>query len=257
MCVKMNIKIMGKVMEKGQILGFDIDLLTFENALLVVNKALEKDEGLHIVTINPEIIMNALKNKDLERAIKGADLVIPDGVGIKVAFKIKGIEQEQIPGIDFAKKILERCVQMQYSVGFLGAKEEVLQATVDNLQKNYQKIKISYQRNGFFNEEDEEAIVERIKSTDTKVLFVALGSPKQDLFIEKYKEQLNNVVMIGVGGTFDVWSNKVKRAPKIFQKFGCEWLYRTLKQPSRIKRIFPALPLFVFKVIMEKGKSKN
>ena len=237
--------------KKEAVLGFGVDLFTFEESLQYVHTCLKENKGLHIVTINPEMISIGKKNKDFADVLNSADLTIPDGVGIKLALKIKGIIQENIPGIEFSKKLINICDLEGFSVGFLGAKENVIQKAVQNLRSEYKNLNITYIRNGYFDEEQEKIIAEELKTISPRVLFVALGAPKQELFIAKLKPFMPNTVFIGVGGSFDVWSGLVKRAPQIYQTLGLEWFYRTIKEPSRFKRIFPALPLFLIQVIIE------
>lgn len=240
--------------QKYSVLGYKVDSYTFNELSNYVRNLLQENKNAHIVTINPEMIALAQKDNNFSNVIKNADIVIPDGIGVKLALKINNISVEQIPGIEFAKKLLEICNKNNYSVGFLGAKENVLQTAINNIKKEYPNLSIAFQKNGYFSQEEEIDIVEKASATSIRVLFVALGAPKQEFFIAKYKEKFPNTIMIGVGGSFDVWAGVVKRAPLIFRKCGCEWLYRTISQPSRFKRIFPTLPLFLFKVIIEKCK---
>ena len=184
--------------------------------------------------------------------MKNADLVIPDGVGIKLALKIYGIAQEQIPGIEFSGRLIEYCAKNSLPVALIGAKEETLQTACQKLKEKNDGLNIVYARNGYFKEDDERAIVDEMKSKNPKLVLVALGVPKQEIFIKKYKNEFPNTIFVGVGGSFDVWSGVVERAPEIYQKLGLEWLYRTVKEPKRFKRIFPTLPLFVLKVLREK-----
>lgn len=237
--------------KKEPILGFDVDLFTFEDALQYVHQNLHENKGMHIVTINPEMIRIGKNNDDFGRIVNEADLTIPDGVGIKIALKVKGINQENIPGIEFSQKLISLCALEGFTIGLLGAKEEVVQKAAQNLRNEHENLNITYIRNGYFNEDEENIIKEELKAISPKVLFVALGAPKQELLIAKLKKELPETVFIGVGGSFDVWSGMVKRAPEIYQKLGLEWLYRTVKEPSRFKRIFPALPLFLIQVIIE------
>ena len=237
--------------KKEPVLGFGVDLFTFEEALQYVHTCLKENNGMQIVTINPEMISLGNKDKEFAAVLNNADLVIPDGVGIKIALKIKGISQENIPGIEFSKKLIGLCELEGFSIGLIGAKEEVIQKAVQNIRNEHENLNITYIRNGYFDEEQEKIIVEELKAVSPRVLFVALGAPKQELFISKLKPQMPNTVFIGVGGSFDVWSGMVKRAPKIYQTLGLEWLYRTVKEPARFKRIFPALPLFLIQVIIE------
>ena len=237
--------------KKEPVLGFGVDLFTFEEALQYVHTCLKENNGMQIVTINPEMISLGNKDKEFAAVLNNADLVIPDGVGIKIALKIKGISQENIPGIEFSKKLIGMCELEGFSIGLIGAKEEVIQKAVQNIRNEHENLNITYIRNGYFDEEQEKIIIEELKAVSPRVLFVALGAPKQELFISKLKPQMPNTVFIGVGGSFDVWSGMVKRAPKIYQTLGLEWLYRTVKEPARFKRIFPALPLFLIQVIIE------
>lgn len=233
------------------ILGFEVDLFNFDEALAYAHLHLKENKGLHIVTINPEMIALGNKNDDFGRVLNEADMSIPDGVGVKIALKIKGVQQENIPGIEFSKKLIGLCALEGYTIGLLGAKEEVVNAAADNLRKEFDNLNITYIRNGYFDASQEEIICSEVINIAPRVLFVALGAPKQEMLISKLKKDMPNTIFIGVGGSFDVWSGAVKRAPEVYQKMGLEWLYRTIKEPSRFKRIFPALPLFLIQVIIE------
>lgn len=233
------------------ILGFEVDLFSFEEALVFTHLHLKENKGLHIVTINPEMIALGSKNDEFGRVLNEADLSIPDGVGIKLALKIKGIKQENIPGIEFSKKLIGLCALEGYTIGLLGAKEEIVNNAANNLRKEFENLNITYVHNGYFDSAQEEIICEEIKNIAPRVLFVALGAPKQEMLISKLKQEMRSTIFIGVGGSFDVWSGTVERAPEIYQKLWIEWLYRTIKEPSRFKRIFPTLPLFLIRVIME------
>lgn len=233
------------------ILGYRVDLLNFEDAINYIYEQ-SKTKSVQTVTINPEMIALADSNEEFAQSLHNADLIIPDGVGIKIALKIKGIKQEQIPGIEFAKKMIKLCADTGENIALIGAKEEILQKACSNLKNEIPNLNIAYTRNGYFKDSDEREIVENLKKSNVKLVLVALGIPKQEVFIRKYMNEVSKAIFIGVGGSFDVWSGKVKRAPLIFRKAGCEWLWRLIKTPSRFKRMFPALPLFLFRVIMEK-----
>lgn len=242
--------------KKEPVLGFEVNLFSFDEALQHVHQHLKENKGLHIVTINPEMIIEGNKNDRFGWVLNNAGLTVPDGVGIKIALKIKGINQETIPGVEFAKKIASICALDGYSVGLFGAKEEIVQLAAKKLREECENLNITYIRNGYFSESDVNVIKEELKAISPRVLFVALGSPKQEMIISELKEEMPNTIFIGVGGSFDVWSGVVQRAPEIYQKLGLEWLYRTVKEPSRFKRIFPTLPLFLIQVIMETVNEK-
>ena len=142
-----------------------------------------------------------------------------------------------------------------YKVALIGAKEEGLQAAIKKLKEEFPSLNIVYSRNGYF--DDDTQIKEDIINAQPNILLVALGAPKQEFFIKSILNKLNSCTAIGVGGSFDVYSGLTKEAPKIWQKLGLEWLYRTLSDPKRFKRIFPTLPLFLIKCIMEKTDNKR
>ncbi len=235
--------------EREYILGYGVDLLTKNEGLDFVSERIIENEGAQIATINPEMIEMGEKNPQLGEILRNADLVIPDGVGIKLALKIRGIKQEQVPGIEFARELINMCAENGYPVGFIGAQEEVVNRAVENIKKETPNLNVVYKHNGYFNNEDE--IINTILEANPKVLLVAMGVPRQEFFMQKIKSKKNDIILIGVGGSFDVWSGFTQRAPITWQKLGLEWLYRTIKQPERFKRIFPTLPMFLFKVIIE------
>ena len=240
---------------RAYILNYGVDLLTKNEGLDFIAKKIIEKQGAQIVTINPEMIEMGNKDKELGNILKNADLVIPDGFGIKLALKLRGISQEQIPGIEFARELINICAENNYPIGFLGAKEEVLNKAVENIKQQTPNLNVVYQKNGYYNNED--SLIEEILMANPKVLLVALGVPKQEFLINKIKAKNNDIILIGVGGSFDVWAGYVERAPKQWQKLGLEWLYRTIKQPERFKRIFPTLPMFLFKVIIETMQVKR
>ena len=127
---------------KHKVLGYDVDLMSFKEALEFVVTKINNNEGLHIVTINPEIIEFANKDINFADILKNADFVIPDGVGIKIALKLKGIQQEQIPGIEFAKETIKICEKNNKKVAFIGAKEEVIKKATNNLKNEHQNLNI-------------------------------------------------------------------------------------------------------------------
>lgn len=239
---------------RKKIQGYEIDLVNFDEAIKISKSAIQNGENLHVVTINPEMIELAGKNAEFANTLKNAELVIPDGVGIKLALKFKGINQEQIRGVDFSYKLIELCAENNYKLALLGAKEEVIQIVKEKLLCEFKNLNIVFLQNGYFKNEDE--VAKNLINTQPQVILVALGAPRQELIISKLKAKLNGAVLVGVGGSFDVFSGTVLMAPVIWQKLGLEWLYRTMKQPERFKRIFPTLPIFLFKSIIEGIREK-
>lgn len=232
------------------LLNVRIDDCNFAEAIDKCHELMDSDNVSQVVTINPEMFNELGKNTDFAKLISEAELVIPDGVGIKLALALKGQNCVRIPGIDFAKKLLIKCAECNFPVAIIGAKEEVINKAVQNLKEELPELNIVYYHNGYF--DNNNLIYEELKKANAKLILVALGSPKQEFFIYNAKNVLPPALMVGIGGSLDVWSGMVKRAPIIYQKLGLEWLYRTISQPERFKRIFPTLPLFLLKVLMYK-----
>lgn len=228
-----------------KIQGFGVDNLSFADALEYAYNTPGQ-----IVTINPEMISAAHKNPQLAKVINEAELVIPDGIGVELGLKILGYNVHRIAGIEFGRALLEKFSANGKKTAFVGAKPEVVSLAVKNLKSEIKGLNVVYSHDGYFN--DDEEILKEVQKSEPELVLVALGSPKQEFFIHRLKKMLPEAVMIGLGGSFDVWAGAVKRAPKFFQSLGLEWLYRTVKEPKRFKRIFPALPLFVLNVLKER-----
>lgn len=231
------------VVDRVKLQGFEIDTYDFDGAVEFV-----KNNGGQVVTINPEILEYASTHSGFADIIKQSELVIPDGIGVQLGLKILGHNVRRIAGVEFAKRLLAEFANRP--VALIGAKPHVIKNACANLQKELPSLNIVFSQDGYFN--DEEKVLKEVIEKNPQLVLVALGSPKQEEFIYKLKSHLPHAVMVGVGGSFDVWAGEVKRAPEIYQKLGLEWLYRTVKEPKRFKRIFPTLPLFVLKVLKEK-----
>ena len=235
----------------AKVLGINVNLFEFDECVKSLSECLKDRKGAQVVTINPEMFETAKKNEEFKAIISNAEFVVPDGVGVKLALKLKGINQPTIPGVELAQALIEYCAKNGLNVALIGTKEDILQDAVSNLKQKYENLKISYSRNGFFSAEEENGIISELSQSSPSLVLVALGSPKQEFFVKKCRETLKESVFIGVGGSFDVWAGRVERAPLIFRKLWLEWLYRTIKEPKRFKRIFPTLPFFLFKAIMD------
>lgn len=232
----------------AELFGFNINTLDFNDAIEKADLCVKKNMLAQVVTINPEMFAEAEINKEFAGVLNDAEIIVPDGIGVKIALNIMGYETDRIPGIDLAKHLLTIAAEENWSVAMIGAKEEIISKAVENLKSELPNLNIVYVHNGYFDEDNE--IYESLKDANPQLILVAMGSPRQELFIYGAKKVLNRGLMIGIGGSFDVWSGDVKRAPEIFQKTGTEWLYRTITQPERFRRIFPALPLFLIKTII-------
>ena len=228
-----------------KILGYGVDSFSFEDAVDYAST-----HSGQIVTINPEMIETAHKNPDFSTLLSNAELVVPDGIGVEIGLKILGHKIKRIPGIELGKALIIKFSKENRSVAMVGAKAEVIDLAIKNLKSEVENLNVVYSHDGYFSEP--EPILSDLVNANPDLVLVALGSPKQEFFINSLKNRLPNATMIGLGGSFDVWAGVVTRAPKIYQKLGLEWLYRTVKEPQRFKRIFPTLPLFVLRVLKER-----
>lgn len=231
-----------------KILGCKVDLKSFDEAFSAFENFIKEEKSFQIITINPEMITSAQSDEEFKNIINESDMNIPDGVGVTLALKLLGISQERIPGIDFSAKVLEYCAQNNLKVALVGAQKEIILQACDNLKKKYKGLDVVFCHDGYFSDESE--ILEELQKTEPRVLLLGIGSPKQEKIIYNYKKILKSTIMIGVGGSFDVYSGVTKRAPMFFQKTSLEWFYRLITQPSRFTRMFPALPLFLVRVIL-------
>ncbi len=232
-------------MSRIDIFGVGFDSLNKDEAVKSALEIISQRRGGYMVTPNPEIVMESWKNPELKAAVTDADLVIPDGIGIIHAANIlKTPLKERLPGIDVTASILECMARDGKSVFLLGAKPGIAEKAAEEMKKQFPGLVICGTQDGYF--KDDAPIIERINEAAPDFLLVCLGAPKQELWMAQNAGKLNVGLMGGLGGTLDVFSGTVKRAPKIWQDLGLEWLYRCIKEPWRFKRA-AKLPKFLFK----------
>ncbi len=234
------------------VLGIQFDNITMEEAV-ATGVSLAQGEGFHyVVTPNPEIVNLGRAMPDYGDILNGADLVLPDGIGILYAGKIlKTPLKERVPGIDFATGLLEKLAGTSVKLYLLGAKPGVAEQAAQKLLETYPGLSICGWRDGYFT--DSQEVAAEIRECGAQLVFVCLGAPKQERFIVEYGPQTGARLMLGLGGALDVFSGQVRRAPAGFQKLGLEWFYRLLCQPSRIGRM-AKLPLFLGSVMKSRGR---
>ncbi|WP_374099735.1 WecB/TagA/CpsF family glycosyltransferase [Sediminibacillus dalangtanensis] len=210
-----------------------------------------EEKKTYIVTANPEIVMKAKENEKYKGMVKQADFIIPDGTGIVMASKlIKQPIQERVAGFDLMTHLIGYAEDQQLSCFFLGASEEVSKKMVERLKTLHPYLHIAGRHHGFFELEDR-TVIEEVLDSRPDLIFVALGSPRQEEWITKYFNEFDKGLFMGVGGSFDVIAGEVKRAPKLWVNLQLEWLYRTIKQPFRWKRILKVFE-FMFRIILKK-----
>ena len=239
--------------KQESILGVKFDVVKEDEALKKLIDFLEESSSLKkVYTPNPEIVMVAQDDKDLFRILSEADLVLADGIGVIIASKIKGLQlKDRVTGVDTMDKLLRYCGQNQKSIFIFGGKPGVAEMACKNIEKKYEGIKIAGYHHGYVKDNEEDEIINKINEAKADVLFVCLGAPKQEKWIDRNKDKLSCKLAMGVGGSVDVYAGVVKRAPIAFQKLGLEWFYRLLKEPWRFKRMI-VLPRFLLKVITSK-----
>lgn len=224
---------------------------TMGGFLHVLEKRLTNGQKTFVVTANPEIVMYANKDREYFETLSKADYIVPDGIGVVIASKIlKKPLQERVAGFDLMGNLLRLAEKRKLKVYLLGAKEKTIENAVKNIKLVHPQLQLVGYHHGYF-DIDDETIAESIARLEPDIVFVALGFPKQELWIERYLHRFHKGLFMGVGGSFDVWAGEAKRAPRIWINFHLEWLYRLLQEPSRIKRMI-VLPQFIFRVISQR-----
>lgn len=234
-------------MESVNILGVRIDKVDLNGAVFKVMELLKKGSPASVFTPNSEIIYLAKDDDEFKKILNSSDLNTADGIGVVYASKIlKNPVIERVAGFDLAKSLLPFMNENKLKLFLFGGKEGVGKRAKEEILKDYPDIDICGIENGYFDSSDK--IIENINAKSPDFVFVCLGAPKQEKWIYENKDKLNAKVLMGIGGSLDVFAKEAKRAPDIFIKLNIEWFYRLLKNPSRIGRMM-ALPKFALEVI--------
>lgn len=238
--------------------GVGFDRVTLAEAADAAEALMKAPGGHYVVTPNPEIVWLARTRQDLAEAVNGADLVIPDGIGIIYAARILGTPlPERVPGIELTQELLHRAAAQELPVYLLGAKPGVAERAGENLRAAHPGLRVMGCGDGYFTEDG--PVLERIRASGARLVLVCLGFPRQELWMAAHRNEVGDALMLGVGGSMDVFAGDVLRAPEAWCRAGLEWLYRLIKQPSRIGRMMK-LPLFLLSVVGERithGKSAS
>lgn len=239
---------------KVNILGVRFDNMTKAEAVERGKELLETPGAHYVVTPNPEIVEVCREDERAMAAVNGADLVLPDGIGVIYGARLLHTPlKERIPGVEFGASMLAYCAQAKKKVFLLGAKPGVAEQAGENLKRQYEGLEIAGLHDGYFQEQESTLIAAEIRSSAADLLLVCLGAPKQELFMQKYGKETGARLLLGLGGSLDVYAGVVQRAPEFYQKHGLEWFYRLMKNPSRITRMMK-LPHFLFHVVKERAK---
>jgi N-acetylglucosaminyldiphosphoundecaprenol N-acetyl-beta-D-mannosaminyltransferase len=245
-------------MKSAKILGVRIDRVNFQEALMVIEKLIKSEESHQLATVNSEFIIAAQKNTKFKDILNKTSLSTPDGAGELWAMKfLYGIKlKERVTGVDLFWAMAKLSEDKGYRIFMLGGDPGVVKIAAQRVRLIHSKVRIIYTYEG--SPKETKKIRQLINHTRPNILFVAWGSPKQDIWIaENLKKFHSPLVAIGVGGTFDFIAGIRHRAPKWMQKIGMEWLYRVFQEPKRFGRIWTAVVRFPVAVFFSKFKKKN
>jgi len=234
------------------VFGVPFSKMDMKDTVKYLTEAVKSGKPHQVITANPIMVMTAENNPEYKAMMQSAEIIVPDGTGIVWATGVGGDPLEgRVTGFDLLHELLRVGETYRWKFYLLGTTAEVIQEAANRLQMQYPAAIICGYRDGFFGPEEDAAVIEEIRAASPDILFVARGADNQEPWIAKHKQALQVPVVMGVGGSFDIISGKLKRAPKVFQKLRLEWFYRLLKEPSRYKRML-ALPKFVVKVLRER-----
>lgn len=226
--------------------------LSMKDTVKFLTEAVQSGQPHHVITANPIMVMTAVNHPEYKQMMQSAEIIVPDGTGIVWAASVGGEPLEgRVTGFELLHELLKVGETYRWKFFLLGTTAEVIQEAAERLQMQYPAAIICGYRDGFFGPDEDAAVIEQIRAASPDILFVARGADNQEPWIAQHKQALQVPVVMGVGGSFDIISGKLKRAPKVFQKLRLEWFYRLLKEPTRYKRML-ALPKFVVKVLREK-----
>lgn len=252
------------MVERLEILDVPVDALSgIEEAVARVEDFMRNEAGpcRAILAVNPEKVMAARKNPALLGVLKSAGLLVPDGIGVVLAARRAGYRQVgRVPGVELMEALCARAAARGWPVFLLGATPEVSDAAARALRSRYPELRLAGRRDGYFGEQDEAAIVAEINASGAELLFVGLGSPRQELWMSRHLAALSAQACQGIGGSLDVIAGNVKRAPALVRRLNLEWLYRLLREPRRLVRQ-TALPRFIWafgrRALANRFSSKN
>lgn len=238
---------------------FDVrlDAITMDELLDAADDAVKSRQRLLVGVVNAAKMVNMKRDPLLRRAVLGADVIVADGMSVHWACKalLRPIP-ERVPGIDLMERLLVRASDRKYRVFLLGAKQEVLDAVVARIGREFPGVQVVGARNGYFKDTDDASVAAEIAASGADVLFVGITSPKKETFLANWASAMKVPVCHGVGGAFDVMAGKVKRAPQAWQKLGLEWFYRMMQEPGRLwRRYLVTNTLFLGMVLREGGRS--
>jgi N-acetylglucosaminyldiphosphoundecaprenol N-acetyl-beta-D-mannosaminyltransferase len=222
---------------KVELFGLQVDNLTMEETLARIDEFIASRKVRHHVVINVDKIVKAHRDPKLREIINACDLVNADGQPVVWAARFLGKPlKERVAGIDLMQRLIAHSAVRGYRPYFLGAREEVVSELVRRVREKHPGLDVAGWRNGYWSEAEEPAVAQTIAAAKPDILFVAISSPKKELFLARWKQEIQAPFVMGVGGSFDVVAGRVKRAPGWMQRCGLEWFFRLLQEPRRMWR---------------------
>jgi N-acetylglucosaminyldiphosphoundecaprenol N-acetyl-beta-D-mannosaminyltransferase len=227
----------GTPAEKVVLFGVPVDNLTLRETVDRIEEMIRSGHSHQHVVINVDKIVKLQRDAELRRAVLDCDLISADGQPIVWASRVLDKPlKERVAGLDLFAAVIGRCAERGFRPYLLGARQEVVEKAADILKSRHAKLELAGWRNGYWSADEEARVVAEIKSARPDALFVAMSSPKKELFVRKWKAELQVPFVMGVGGTLDVVAGLVRRAPGWMQRCGLEWLYRLIQEPRRMWR---------------------
>ncbi|MDX1918422.1 MAG: WecB/TagA/CpsF family glycosyltransferase [Candidatus Caenarcaniphilales bacterium] len=227
--------------------SFEITLASIDQLIVEVHIAWKQERTLRLVTFNPEMLLEAIRNPNFAESIRSAQILLPDGIGLVFLLRklTKYPKIERIAGIELAWKMLQTAAESGKKIALLGSSQESLKGTIAKIKRELPDMDIVYGHHGYFTEAEQEDILNDLRSSKPDLILVAMPFTHQEPLIAILQSRLERGVMLGIGGSFDVWSGRVKRAPALLRSLNLEWLWRLISQPHRTKRILGMLWEFV------------
>jgi len=234
--------------------GVRIDNMSMDSAIEALIDAASTGNSLRAAFVNADCMNKSARQLDYRASLNAADLVLGDGIGIRVAARILGKQVEaNVNGTDLFPLLCERAAEKGLPIFLLGARPGVARAAGDAMRSRYPGLEIAGCRNGYWSKEEEDDVIDGIAASGAAILLVALGAPTQDLWIERHQDRLRVPVGLGVGGLFDFYSGRIPRAPLWLREIGLEWVWRLLQEPSRMwRRYVVGNPLFLLRVLVQR-----
>jgi N-acetylglucosaminyldiphosphoundecaprenol N-acetyl-beta-D-mannosaminyltransferase len=223
--------------ERGRhdFLGVPIDCLTLRETIAAADRAIQRRQSFQLVCINVAKFIAMRKIKELDCDLRLSDIISIDGMGIVWAARLLGIDvPERVAGVELMEGVLRLCADKGYRPYFLGARADVLQNTVRNIRQRFPALEVAGSRHGYFGPDQEREVVAAIKNSGADCLFIGMPTPQKERLSARHRDDLGVPFIMGVGGAFDVLAGHVRRAPRVIQDIGLEWLFRAVQEPIRL-----------------------